>query len=88
MGFIWDRQVQQVLSRISLGLSGLSISGYPLMGLSLNPLISLSMCFRRKEKERTRKSDRIVRRKWGKKCMEKPRKKGKGGEEKNNNKYN
>jgi len=47
-----------ILSRISLGLSGLSMSGSLLMGLSLNPSISLSVCFRRKEKGRTRKRDR------------------------------
>jgi hypothetical protein len=60
------------------------------MGLSLKPSISLSVCFRRKEKEGTRKlkSGQTRRRKGGKKCMEKPRKKGKGGEEKNNKKYN
>jgi hypothetical protein len=75
-----------------LGSSGsagsLSNQTQPLMGLSLNPSISLSVCFRRKKKERTRKSDWTGRRKGGKKCMEKPRKKGKGGEEKNNKKYN
>jgi hypothetical protein len=47
-----------ILSRISLGLSGLSMSGSLLMGLSLNPSISLPVCFRRKEKGRTRKRDR------------------------------
>jgi len=45
-----------VLSRISLGLSGLSISGSLLMGLSLNPSISLSRCVsdekRKEEQER------------------------------------
>jgi hypothetical protein len=30
------------------------------MGLSLNPSISLSVCFIRKEKERTRKTERVV----------------------------
>jgi hypothetical protein len=56
VGFVWVRRVQRVLSRIILGLSGLSISGSPLMGLSLNPSISLSLCFRRKEKE-----ERVIR---------------------------
>jgi hypothetical protein len=51
MGFVWVRRVQRVLSRIILGLSGLSISGSPLMGLSLIPSISRSVCFRRKEKK-------------------------------------
>jgi hypothetical protein len=69
MGFVWVRRVQRVLSQISLGLSGLSIFGSPLMGLSLNPSISLSLCFRRKEKERTRKSDRTGRRKGGRRSV-------------------
>jgi len=42
--------------QINLGLSGLSISGSPLMGLSLNPSISLSRCVsdekRKEEQER------------------------------------
>jgi hypothetical protein len=57
-GFRLGSSSSAVLSRISLGLSGLSISGSPLMGLFLNPSISLSVCFKQKEKgRRTRKSD-------------------------------
>jgi hypothetical protein len=71
MGFFWVRWVQRVLSRIILGISGLSISGSPLMGLSLIPSISLSVCFRRKEKK---EQETVLgqEEEKGKKCMEKP----------------
>jgi hypothetical protein len=57
-GFRLGLSSSAVLSQISLGLSGLSISDSPLMGLSLNPSISLSVYFIRKDKGRTRKRDR------------------------------
>jgi hypothetical protein len=56
MGFVWVCRVQRVLSRINLGFSGLSISGSPLMGLSLNPSISLSWCV----SDEKRKKERVI----------------------------
>jgi hypothetical protein len=43
--------------QINLGLSGLSISGSPLMGLSLNPSISLSLGVFQTKRERKNKKE-------------------------------
>jgi hypothetical protein len=70
------RRVQRILSRISLGLSGLFISSSPLIGLSLNPSLSLDV-FQTKRERKNKKEWLDRKKKRGKEVYGETEKEGK-----------